>query len=58
MVTLPRQILAALDLRPGEFVELAQQTDGTFRLRPWVTRDEVTTVSPGVITERLPVAGR
>lgn len=49
MVTIPRQLLFAMGLLPGEFVELAQLEDNSVRIRPWRTDENITRQSPGVI---------
>lgn len=58
MVTIPRQVLRALDVRPGDFVQLIEQAPGVFLLRSWANKENAARLSPGVLNERLPLERR
>lgn len=49
MVTIPRAMLFASSLRPGDFVELTLEDEVTVTLRPFKRADNVTQKSPGVM---------
>jgi virulence-associated protein VagC len=51
-LTLPRGLMFALNLVPGDFVEIATTGDGAAILRPWSTAENVTPKSPGIIPPR------
>lgn len=49
-VTMPRPVLFALGLRPGDFVELrVDDASGELIIRPWVNREHVASQSPGIL---------
>lgn len=54
MVTLPRPLLYALSLRPGEMVEWTWDDTGVCTLRPWANRENGAARGPGVIPDDPP----
>lgn len=55
MVTIPRPLLFALGLRPGQFVELFDNEDGSMTIRPWRDATFSGRNSPGQIAAEAPV---
>lgn len=51
MVTIPRALMIACNLLPGDFLELKSNPDGSITFRPWEARENATRQSPGVIPE-------
>lgn len=57
-VTIPRPMLFALGLMPGEFVRITQTGDKSFLIEPFRTGEEVSRLSPGVLVEPAPAVPR
>ena len=57
-VTVPRQMLFALDLRLGDFVEIAITPEGELHIRPWRNPENVAHHSPGIIAPAAPAVPR
>lgn len=56
-MTLPRQLLFELNLKPGDWIEVQTDGHGVATFWPWQNRELVSTRSPGVVPES-PLAGK
>jgi antitoxin component of MazEF toxin-antitoxin module len=50
-ITLPRPLLFALNLVPGEFVKVWTTDDGVAHFKKFSTDDQVSRLSPGIIND-------
>lgn len=50
-ITIPRQLLFELGLRPGDLIELSSDGSGLVSFRAWANREYANTRSPGVMPD-------